>query len=120
MAIKQNHRNAVLRLFHAKNDKEAIAGWKLDFNRILHVFNVCSNAFPQPPLIVPFQTELAMNTHVTVADIRLDVSRIRAEICGQVRVVSTTPIRSVNPRRGLQFLRHKPGQQLRKPRDAVP
>ena len=40
--IKQSKRNAVSRLIHAKNDKEKIAGWKLDLNRFLHVFNVCA------------------------------------------------------------------------------
>jgi hypothetical protein len=40
--IKQSGRNAVSRFLHAKNDGGAIAGWKLDLNRILHVFNVCS------------------------------------------------------------------------------
>ena len=38
--IKQSGRNAVSRLVHAANDKETIAAWKLDLNRILHVFNV--------------------------------------------------------------------------------
>ncbi|KAF9643251.1 hypothetical protein BDM02DRAFT_3132560 [Thelephora ganbajun] len=33
-------RNRISRLFHAKNDKDAIAAWRLDLNRILHVFNV--------------------------------------------------------------------------------
>ena len=43
--IKQSERNAVSRIFHAKNDKEVIAAWKVDLNRILHVFNVCSVIF---------------------------------------------------------------------------
>lgn len=38
----------------------------------------------------PFQTELGINTHVAVVDIRHDVSKIREEICGQVRSVSTS------------------------------
>jgi len=38
--IKRGKRNVVSRHFHAKNDKETIAGWRLDLNRILHVFNV--------------------------------------------------------------------------------
>ena len=33
-------RNVLSRLAHAKNDKETIATWKFDLNRILHVFNV--------------------------------------------------------------------------------
>jgi len=40
--IKRSGRNLLSRLANAKNDKETIATWKLDLNRILHVFNVCS------------------------------------------------------------------------------
>jgi hypothetical protein len=43
--IKQSERNAVSRLLHAKNDRETIAGWKSELNRILHVFNVRSVIF---------------------------------------------------------------------------
>ena len=72
--IKQSGRNPVSRLLHAKNDKEAIAAWRLDLNRILHVFNVRPIAFSPLLLTVHFQTELAINTHVTVSDIRHDVA----------------------------------------------
>jgi len=40
--IKQSGRNAASRLFHARNDKETIAAWKSELNRILVIFNVCS------------------------------------------------------------------------------
>ena len=40
--IKQSGRHAVSRFLRAGNDKDAIAAWKSDLNRILHVFNVCS------------------------------------------------------------------------------
>jgi hypothetical protein len=43
--IKQSKRNAFSRLLHAKNDKETIAGWKSELNRILHVFTVRSVIF---------------------------------------------------------------------------
>ena len=39
---KQSRRNAVSRLIHARNDKDMIAGWKLDLGRVLQVFNVRS------------------------------------------------------------------------------
>jgi hypothetical protein len=42
-----------------------------------------------------------MNTHVTVSDIRDDVSKIREEIGGQVRSVSVGRIQSVDDRRML-------------------
>jgi hypothetical protein len=45
MKIEQGKRNAVSRLFHAKNDKEVIAGWKSDLSRVLHIFNVRSRWF---------------------------------------------------------------------------
>jgi hypothetical protein len=40
--IKQSGRNAPSRLFHARNDKETIAAWKSELNKILVIFNVCS------------------------------------------------------------------------------
>ena len=38
--IEKGERNLFARLVHARNDKEAIAGWRSDLNRILHIFNV--------------------------------------------------------------------------------
>ena len=38
--IKHSKHNPVSRIFHAKSDKDAIAAWRLDLNKILHVFNV--------------------------------------------------------------------------------
>ena len=75
--IKLSRRNPVSRLFHAKNDKEMVAAWKSDLNRILHVFNVCPAISVLPPLTVHPQTELSMNTHVVVTDIRQDVVNTR-------------------------------------------
>ena len=40
--VKQGKRNPVSRMFHSKNDKDAIAAWKQDLSRILHIFNVRS------------------------------------------------------------------------------
>ena len=51
-----------------------------------------------PLLIDPSQTELIMNTHVTVSDIRHDVSKIREEISGQVRPVTVSRIRLIATR----------------------
>jgi len=47
--IKQSGRNSVSRFFHARNDKETIAVWRSDLNRILIVFNVRS---VRPHLVV--------------------------------------------------------------------
>jgi len=51
--IKQSGNNRVSCLFHAKNDKEMITAWKLDLNRIIHVFNVCPVGSASLSLITP-------------------------------------------------------------------
>ena len=101
--VKRDQRNAISRLFHAKDDQDAIAAWKSDLDRILHVFDVRSIGFARLLLIVSFQTELAVNIHVTVSDMRRDVSRInhnvlriREEIGGHVHSVSMNRIRSTD------------------------
>ena len=68
--IKRSGRNAVSRLVHAKNDKEKITAWRLELNRILNVRLVIFVWFP---LIVPFQTELAINAHTMLTDIHRTV-----------------------------------------------
>jgi hypothetical protein len=40
--IHQGKRHAISRAFHAKADKDTIAGWQKKINRILHIFNVRS------------------------------------------------------------------------------
>jgi hypothetical protein len=40
--VKQRKRNVLYRFVLSKTDKDKIAGWKQDFIRILHVFNVRS------------------------------------------------------------------------------
>ena len=39
---KWGKRGAVSRRFHAKSEKEAIAAWRSDLDKILQSFNVCS------------------------------------------------------------------------------
>lgn len=67
--IKKIRRGTAPRLFHAKNDKEMIAGWKSDLNRTLHIFNVCFLGYVLLPLTTPLQTQLALNTHMMVSDL---------------------------------------------------
>ena len=81
--VKQGKRNAVSRLFRAKDDKEAIATWNQDLIRILHVFNVRSVAPAWKPLLNLFQTELAINTHVMVTDIHRNALTHREGPCSQ-------------------------------------
>ena len=66
----------VSRHFHAKNDKEKIAAWRLDLGRILDVFNVRSIAPVWHSLTLHSQTELIINIHGTVSDTRVMVSDI--------------------------------------------
>jgi len=40
--VKWGRRNVISRRFHAKGDKKTIAAWKLDLDKILQVFKVCS------------------------------------------------------------------------------
>ena len=48
--IKQGRRSAVSRVFHSKNDKDAIAAWRQDLIRILQIFNVRSVDSVRQPL----------------------------------------------------------------------
>ena len=86
--IKQSKRNVVSRLFNAKDDKEAIAAWRLDLNRILHVFNVRSITSSPPLLTIRFQTELAINTHVAVSDIGTEVANTHNIVSDTHTIVS--------------------------------
>ena len=72
--VKGGKRNTISRIFHAKNDQETIAAWRLDLNRILHVFNVRSFTSVLSSLIISFQTELAINTNVVVSDVHRGVA----------------------------------------------
>ena len=71
--FKRVKRSTMSRHFHAKNDKEAIATWRSDLNRILHVFNVRPLAPVWLLLTIRIQAELTINTNVVVSDIRRDV-----------------------------------------------
>ena len=97
--VERGQRNGLSRMFHAKNDKETIATWRLDLNRILHVFNVCGVTSARPPLTAQFQTELAINTNVTVSDVQRDVlntqtivSDVRHDVTNAHAVVSNTHV----------------------------
>ena len=62
--IEQGERNVVSRFIHSENDKEAITTWKLNLDKILHVFNVRSVTSVRISLTVHLQTELATITDV--------------------------------------------------------
>ena len=42
MIVKRGKRNAISRLLRAGNEREMVATWRSDIDRILHVFNVRS------------------------------------------------------------------------------
>ena len=78
--LKRGGRGRVSRFLHSRDDKDVIAAWKSDLNRLLHVFNVrsvrvCLVATDFSHL----KTELILNTHTIVTDIRQDVSKIRED-----------------------------------------
>ena len=74
--VELDKRNPVSRVFHAKSDGDTITGWRMDLNRYLHIFNVRLTVHSlQAPLTVHLQTELALQTHVAVSDVRQEVAR---------------------------------------------
>ena len=74
--VKWGKRNVVSRRFHAKNDKETIATWNLDLDKILQVLNVCSVIRAKISADFPFQKESAMDINATVSALRRGVSTI--------------------------------------------
>ena len=116
--MKRSGRNPVSRLFHAKDDAGAIAAWKLDLNRILHVFNVCS---PRSWLVAAnySQTELAMNTHTIVADMHQNMLRTREDTESRSPAVSGTRALSASPKGHSPSPRSGTGQLSRLPGDLM-
>jgi len=72
--IKRGRRNAISRRYHAKDDEEAIATWKLDLDGILRVFNVCSVAPARLLLTFRLQTEPGVDPHPTVSGSHQDAT----------------------------------------------
>ncbi|KAF9780536.1 hypothetical protein BJ322DRAFT_1213644 [Thelephora terrestris] len=70
--VKQGKQGPASPLFHAKNDKEKIAAWERDLDRILLIFN----------------TELAIDTHVMVAGTYKNVLAIQE---GAQSIQASTP-----------------------------
>jgi hypothetical protein len=101
MVTKKSGRNVLFRFVHANSDKEKIAGWKWKLRDLLQLFTVCPVVFTWSPLIVLFQAEVVVNTHVNLSDMRDDVSKIREGIGGQGQLVSASCILSVNDQRML-------------------
>ena len=109
--IKRGKRNVISRRYHAKDDEEAIATWRLDLDGILHVFNVCTITSVRRLLTVRFQTELWTNIHpatsgahqdtanklITVSDVHRDASNaevITPEVSNTTAIVSDNKLKS--------------------------
>ena len=88
--IKRGKRNPIFRRYHAKNEKEAIATWRLDLDRILHLFNVCSVTCVLPLLTCRFQAELVISTYPTRSDIRHDVTNAHATVSSAYHDIPNT------------------------------
>ena len=78
--VGQGKRGAISRYFHAKNDKDKIAAWRLELNRILQIFNVRPIVSARSLLTMRLQTEVTINMHATVSDTRNMVSDIHHTI----------------------------------------
>ena len=84
----QSQRGWASRFLHVKNDKERIASWKTELNKILHVFQVRPVASSPTLLIASFQTELAINTHVVLSDTQNTVVDTRNTVNKTHHIVS--------------------------------
>ena len=129
-AIKEIGRNYLSQLVHAKGDKDKIAAWRLELNRILQIFNVRSVVLTSSLLTTLFSDQVvlehprnssdtnatASDTHAAVSYTRDDVSKVREEISGQVSLVSD---RFLALSRGecLSLPRSQPGQPHQFPKN---
>ena len=86
--ISRSKRPAGSRFLYAKDDQNVIATWKEDLIRVIHVFNVRSADSGRYLLTVPFQTELAISTHIMVTDIHRNVVAGQEESRGRRPSVS--------------------------------
>ena len=77
---RRGKRNTISRLLHAKEDKVAIAAWKGDIDKILHIFNVRSVTSVRPSLNLCFQAELETNPHTTISNTQQDAANTHATV----------------------------------------
>ena len=85
---KQSKRNRFFRLIHAKTDKDKIAAWRAELNRILQIFNVRPTTSLLASLTIGSQTELAIDTNVAVADTNNIVSNTHNVVSETHTIVS--------------------------------
>ena len=88
-AVEPDKRNVIPRVFNPKKDKDTIAAWRSELERIVRVFEVRSTIHSLLTLLtVHLQTELAIHTHVAVTGIREDVGDIRELVSDMHRTMS--------------------------------
>ena len=80
--IKHSKRNVVYRHLLAKGDKDKIAAWRVDLEKIVRNFNVRSIVTVRRLLTMDSQTALAINTNVIVAETNVIVSNINRIMVG--------------------------------------
>ena len=69
--VGRGKQTSVSRTLNVKKDKDTIAGWKQDLNGILHIFNVRLISPVQLSIAkISPQTELLLNNHAILLDIR--------------------------------------------------
>lgn len=85
--IVLNGRSTIANVVYSKSNKEKIAAWRAELDRILQVFKVRSITTLSASLIIRLQTELAINTNVTVTDIQCDIANTKAIVSDTHRMV---------------------------------
>ena len=80
--VKQSKRNPISRRFHAKEDNQAIASWRLDLDEIRHIIAVRSfNPAGQLLTLCFFlQTEFANGTDTGVTEIRRGITNAHSTV----------------------------------------
>ena len=74
--IKRSKRNVLSRHLVAKGDKEKIATWRVELEKMIRDFNVRSIVTVRRLLTPDSQTALAINTNVTVTETHAIVTRL--------------------------------------------
>jgi len=69
--VEKREQNLLSRLAHAGNDKHIITAWRLEPIRIIQAFDVRSAGSIRLLLTASFQTELALNVHLSSATVSL-------------------------------------------------
>jgi len=103
-AVDWGKRSAISRRYYARDNKEAIATWKLDLDGILRVLDVRYITPVRRLLTFHFQTELEIHARATVPEVPQDVANTSTPVSdthpnkpkghkgtdGQNQAVSTT------------------------------